>query len=201
MQALFSALASALALFLGLNQPQIIEPKNVEPHNHTTEPLYITHYEAVTGTVAGYCAAWAVSVAERYEGHRKGEPSLREWLKTSQELRIDPLNGGAALDSIVKYYERRNYSITFAPLVTNECDAQYMVANALDNRCVAMVLMFEKGVGGHVETILGSEQCTLHTNSWGTEARIDMEGGYHHDNMTMFTTSAEAFVMTACPVN
>lgn len=198
MQAIIAVFASFLLAIASLQAPKTVKPKNKKPHDYATQALYIENYMALTGTINGYCGPWAVSVAERYLGNKVGEPSLLEWLATSNELEVDPLSGGISVHSLVQYYEVRGFDISFVDLVPNKCDAQYYAAEKMDEQCVVMVLMLAD-IGGHVETVIGSEQCVLHTNSWGTEARVSTKGRYTHSNMTEFNdVKTDAFLFVAC---
>ena len=134
-------------------------------------------------------------------GILKQEPTLDEWHAISQELRVDPLAGGISVQSLIDYFAVRDFEISFVNLHVDSCDPQYYTAQKMEQGCVAFALMMAEGVGGHVEAILGSESCKIHTNSWGSEARIDMKGRFTHTNMTIFNDApTEAFIMVSCPV-
>ena len=202
MQIILSAIVSAYLGLASLTLPQTVTPKNQKPHDHPIQSLLITEYKKLTGTIFGYCGAWAVAVAERFQGHRKGEPTMSEWSDISREIDVDRLSGGVGVQDLIGYYERRNYDITFVELKEDKCDAQYYAAKALDKQCVVMLLMVpteDVGFGGHVETVLGVQACEVHTNSWGTDGRVTMKGRFTHENMSVYNTvPMAAYFMISC---
>lgn len=202
MQLILSAIVSVYLGLASLVLPNTVVPKNQKPHDHPVEHILITEYELLPGTIFGYCGAWAVAVADRFLGNKSGEPTMAEWTKVSEELGVDRLSGGVMIQDLVDYYTRRDFEITFAELRKNSCDPQYYAAKQLDKQCVVMLLMFpteDVGLGGHVETVLGVEQCVVHTNSWGTDASVTMKGRYLHSNMTVYNdVNMEAYFLIAC---
>lgn len=185
-----------------LTLPNTVVPRNQKPHNHPLESLHMVDYTKLPGTAWGYCGAWAVEVAERFLGEDSGEPSMTEWKETTEELGVDPLDGGVTIQDLMDYYQVRDFKVSFVELKKNKCDAQYYAAKKLDNQCVVMLLMLPTqavGVGGHVETVLGVEACEIHTNSWGSDGAVSMKGRFSHSNMTVYNTvDMEAFFMIAC---
>jgi len=189
-------------IFQGLFLPKPIEPPHRKAHNHKLEQLYMTQEDMANfvGTALGYCGVWAVSVAEDYEGHRKGAPTLEEWQDTAEELHIDRASGGISAESLIDYYQHRNYTVQVLNLQYNKCYAQTYAARALDKGCVVFDLMWLPGVGGHVETVLGVNSCNLETNSWGTKGTISVKNShFSHSHMTMFDSPwTQSLLVVAC---
>lgn len=208
MKILFFALTVVLTIQFAYAKKtkQIDEPTLVDPEKEPKKEfyqLYVNGFQELPGTELGYCFPWSLAVLDRQRGDSHGKIQKKEWKRIEKESRVDPSNGGTKGQDIFRYFYERGYSLEAELLEIGKCDEYYYAANKMEQGCQIMLWMYPLSpisqVSGHVEAVLGFDNCSAITNSWGSKGRVTTRKKFLHNNMLEYSFEpSEGYLLIAC---